>query len=219
MVIGVRSETPSALHDRDIAARIGADDGELGGAAVGEGDRGVRPPLAASTTWLLVRIRPSEDRMIPEPSSDARPMSVSSFTTLGTTLAATCSTDPAGRLAAGTLGAAVIDVPPRSGCRAWPSVRRHRRCPPKPRRSSSAPAVKAPARERFGAGRPGGSGVVRLLGRAAVRVIGLPIGLLLLLCRVSPVVGLLRGSRCARADRDIPPCGHRRADGPGAAAG
>ncbi len=46
--------------------------------------------------------------MMPEPSSDARPMSVSSLTTLGTTLAATCSTDPAGRLAAGTLGAAVI---------------------------------------------------------------------------------------------------------------
>ena len=33
-------------------------------------------------------------------------MSVSSLTTLGTTLAATCSTEPAGRLAAGWLGAA-----------------------------------------------------------------------------------------------------------------
>ena len=41
--------------------------------------------------------------MIPEPSSDWRPNSVSSLTTLGTTLAATCSTEPTGRLAAGTL--------------------------------------------------------------------------------------------------------------------
>ena len=52
--------------------------------------------------------------MIPEPSSDWRPSSVSSLTTLGTTLAATCSTDPTGRFAAGTLlgplGAAVLTL-------------------------------------------------------------------------------------------------------------
>ena len=46
------------------------------------------------------------DRMMPEPSSDARPISVSNMTTLGTTLAATCSTLPGGMFAAGTLGAA-----------------------------------------------------------------------------------------------------------------
>ena len=130
--------------------------------------------------------------MIPEPSSDARPMSVSSFTTLGTTLAATCSTDPAGRLAAGTLGAAVIDVPPL----VWLSgLAISATPPPMPAETTaivSAPTVKAPARERFG-GRAGvaAHGLVRLLGCAAVRVIGLPVGLLLLLSRVSPVVGLL----------------------------
>ena len=45
-------------------------------------------------------------------------MSVSSLTTLGTTLAATCSTEPAGRLAAGTLEATpgpVAPTPGRSG--------------------------------------------------------------------------------------------------------
>src|SRR5437588_3264402 len=58
--------------------------------------------LAAATTWLLVRIRPSADSTMPEPSSDCRPRSVSSITTLGTTLEATCSTLPDGMLAAGT---------------------------------------------------------------------------------------------------------------------
>ena len=92
---------------------------------------------------------------MPEPSSDARPKSVSSFTTLGTTLEATCSTDPAGRLAAGMLGAAVICVPPATvsglAIRATP--------PPMPADTTaiaSAPTVRAPARERFlgGCGEP-----------------------------------------------------------------
>src|SRR4051812_49633187 len=107
------------------------------------------PSLAAATTWLLVRIRPSEDRMTPEPSSDCRPRSTSNLTTLGTTLAATCSTEPAGRLAAGTLGARPVTLEladGRSGCtrRATP--------PPIPAETiatATAPAVKAPARERF----------------------------------------------------------------------
>ncbi len=85
-------------------------------------------------------------------------MSVSSFTTLGTTLAATCSTEPAGTLAAGTLGAAPdADVPPagRSGCASSATP------PPMPAETTataSAPAVKAPARERFWGGRGGGAG-------------------------------------------------------------
>src|SRR5262249_27914886 len=70
---------------------------------------------AAETTWLLVMISPSADRMMPEPSSDCRPRSVSSMTTLGTTLLATCSTLPGGMFAAGTLGAAPGIRPP-----AWP---------------------------------------------------------------------------------------------------
>ena len=84
-------------------------------------------------------------------------MSVSSFTTLGTTLAATCSTDPAGRLAAGTLGAAVIDVPPAVGRSCFASSATPPPTPAETTAMASAPAVKAPARERFGAGRGGGA--------------------------------------------------------------
>jgi hypothetical protein len=71
--------------------------------------------LAAATTWLFVMMRPSADRMMPEPSSDCRPRSTSNLTTLGTTLAATCSTEPAGRLAAGTLGARPLTLEPADG--------------------------------------------------------------------------------------------------------
>ena len=50
---------------------------------------------------------------MPEPSSDARPSLVSNLTTLGTTLAATCSTVPIGALTAGMLrplGAGLVIV-------------------------------------------------------------------------------------------------------------
>ena len=149
-VIGVRPETPCALTTAI----------SLLGSAPTTVNRAVRPsakvtvvsgpPLAAATTWLLVKISPSDERMIPEPSSVCRPMSVSSLTTLGTTLAATCSTEPAGRLAAGTLGAApgMIELlaAGRSGCTSIATP------PPMPAETiatASAPAVKAPARERF----------------------------------------------------------------------
>ncbi len=88
---------------RDVTARVGPDDVERRAAAVGEGhlrlraDRRHRSGRSrAATTWLLVRISPSVDRMTPEPSSDCLPSFTSSFTTLGTTLAATCSTEPVG---------------------------------------------------------------------------------------------------------------------------
>src|SRR3984957_1733324 len=119
--------------------------------------------LAADTTWLFVMIRPSEDRMTPEPSSDCFPRLVSNLTTLGTTLAATCSTEPAGRLAAGTLGAAplMLEVANgRGGCAMTPTP------PPIPAETiatATAPAVKAPARERFWGtgGMPDGCGAPR----------------------------------------------------------
>ncbi|SKY66136.1 Uncharacterised protein [Mycobacteroides abscessus subsp. abscessus] len=56
---------------------------------------------AACTTWALVSTNPSAERITPDPSSLDRPMMVSSLTTLGSTLAATCSTDPAGSEATG----------------------------------------------------------------------------------------------------------------------
>ena len=139
-------------------------------------------------------MRPSDDRTIPEPSSDCLPRSTSSFTTLGTTFAATCSTEPAGRLAAGTLGAAplMLDVAAgRSGCANSATP------PPMPAdtmATAMAPAVKAPARERFwGRGGPG-SRVAPGRGRrmrALVGIVGRAKRLLLLLGLVPPVVRLL----------------------------
>ena len=110
--------------------------GRMGGASGGAAGTGA-PPLAAAITWLLVRISPSADRMMPEPSSFARPRSVSSLTTLGTTLAATCSTEPGGTLAAGMLGAGPADTPV-GYCglrRSWPTAPRHRRYRPTPPQS------------------------------------------------------------------------------------
>ena len=145
---------PVGLHDRDVTAGIGADHRERRGVAVGEGDLGLHAawppvPLAAATTWLLVRMSPSVERMMPEPSSDCLPMSVSSLTTLGTTLAATCSTEPAGRLAAGWLGAAPETVGTRGP---WAGCTSGATPPPTPADTNAmarAPAVKSPARERF----------------------------------------------------------------------
>ncbi len=179
--------------------------------------------LAAATTWLFVRIRPSEDRMMPEPSSDCRPRSTSNLTTLGTTLAATCSTEPAGRLAAGTLGATPVTLElaeGRSGCTSSATP------PPMPAETTAtatAPAVKAPARERFWANwRDRHAG--RLLRGAAVRVVGRPkrLCLLRLLGRVAPVVRLLllvRTGRCAPGYPGAACCGWPPGRRPGCGGG
>ncbi len=53
-------------------------------------------PAAGATTWLLVRIKPSADNTTPEPSSLCLPVITWICTTLGSTLAATCCTDPSG---------------------------------------------------------------------------------------------------------------------------
>src|SRR5947209_9903145 len=112
------------------------------------------PPgfAAAATTWLLVRISPSADSTTPEPSSDWRPMSVSNMTTLGTTLAATCSTVPGGMFAAGTLGAPANILPPLPPAECVPSSTAVAAAPPIPADTTAianAPAVNRPARERF----------------------------------------------------------------------
>ena len=59
------------------------------------------PPEAASaTTWLLVRIRPSDESTMPVPSPPPWAVVTSIETTLGSTAAATASTEPS---AAGVL--------------------------------------------------------------------------------------------------------------------
>ena len=63
--------------------------------------RRVPPSPASSTTWLLVRIWPSELRMMPEPEPAPWAPLTSIFTTDGSTFAATASTLPS---AAGVLG-------------------------------------------------------------------------------------------------------------------
>ena len=83
------------------------DQGLLGGARLGwppdcaENDVPAWLALAATaTTWALVMMSPSVVRMMPEPSYAILPASVCSATTLGSTFAATCSTDPPETLAA-----------------------------------------------------------------------------------------------------------------------
>jgi hypothetical protein len=53
-----------------------------------------------ATTWLLVMMSPSEVTTMPEPTSVSSPTLVCSVTTLGNTLAATCSTDGGSELTA-----------------------------------------------------------------------------------------------------------------------
>ena len=56
---------------------------------------------ATSTTWLLVRICPSELKMMPEPEPWPSAPATSILTTEGSTVWATCSTDPSPDAAAG----------------------------------------------------------------------------------------------------------------------
>ena len=70
--------------------------------------RRVPPSPASSTTWLLVRIWPSELRMMPEPAPAPWAPLTSIFTTDGSTLAATAWTLPS---AAGVFGVSTtLDV-------------------------------------------------------------------------------------------------------------
>ena len=71
--------------------------------AVVEGTRIVPALPATSTTWLLVRILPSELRMMPEPEPDSCGPVTSILTTEGSTCCATCSTEPLGAVPAGAL--------------------------------------------------------------------------------------------------------------------
>ena len=115
---------------------------------------GGAPGLAAvATTWLLVRIRPSADRTMPEPSSDARPRLVSSMTTLGTTLAATCSTLPTARS--------------RPACRGWSlPLRRRRRTQAFRGRAMTDAAAPGPYRPRRQRPLPGADRLCACAGRS-----------------------------------------------------
>ena len=167
------------------------------------------PGLAAvATTWLLVRIKPSADRMMPEPSSWARPRLVSSMTTLGTTFAAICSTLPVGAFAAGIPGVA----PPRkrpvgNGCelsamldhrggRTADTGRHHR---DRHRTDGQCACARTLSRRAHRRWWPAGGRTTLTAGEGTV---GLPV--LRLLLAVTPVIALRIGLLLSRAGM---PCG------------
>ena len=82
------------LDQGGVGERVGAEHLCLGVAAVVERDGQLPPSAASSTTWLLVRIWPSELRMMPEPEPAPWLPLTSILTTEGSTLAATDSTLP-----------------------------------------------------------------------------------------------------------------------------
>ena len=60
---------------------------------------GLPLPDEPATTWLLVMMYPSSERMTPDPSPASDPLTTSIDTTDGSVLAATSCTDPAGAAA------------------------------------------------------------------------------------------------------------------------
>jgi hypothetical protein len=90
---------------------------------------------------------------MPEPSSPCPPMSICSLTTLGITLAATCSTEPAGCLAAGwgTAGAWAMGAFVAVASWARPVIAIVAApIPPPTTAAATAPATMAPRRDFFG---------------------------------------------------------------------
>src|SRR6478735_5521857 len=94
MVAGVRAETPSALMTAvSVSGSVPttlalADEPSLKKTVIDP------PSPAIAATWLLVRISPSELRMMPDPEPAPSLPLTSILTTDGSTLAATCSTEP-----------------------------------------------------------------------------------------------------------------------------
>ena len=74
------------------------------------------PPSAASaTTWLLVRISPSDESTMPVPSPPPWAVLTSIETTLGSTAAATASTEPSAAVVLVLLLVPCSEVPPLTG--------------------------------------------------------------------------------------------------------
>ena len=94
MVAGVRPETFSALMSAvSVSGSVPSTCASAWLPSL-KVTRSVPPSPASSTTWLLVRIWPSELRMMPEPDPAPWAPLTSIFTTDGSTLAATASTLP-----------------------------------------------------------------------------------------------------------------------------
>src|SRR5574340_1577840 len=102
---GVRSVRPATLMT--AMSDVGSAPTTVAGAVVPSENATVSLPFgpAPAATWLLVRISPSEDRMMPDPSPCARAPTTSIYTTLGSTFAATACTEPAGALTAAAVDA------------------------------------------------------------------------------------------------------------------
>ena len=127
------------------------------------------PSAASATTWLLVRTSPSEDSTMPLPSPPPCWVLTSMETTLGSTAAATCSTEPFGALLAGPeTPVPASDVPAVGSAAPFPSspaVSAAPAPPPtRPAARATAPSRATPRRGRgasdrwvAGGGVPGGS--------------------------------------------------------------
>ena len=100
IVAGVRPDTPSALIT--AMSVTGSVPTTVALAVVPSLKFTVMLPLSPATeaTWLLVRMLPSADRMMPEPEPEPDEPVTLILTTEGSTVAATFSTDPDGAAAA-----------------------------------------------------------------------------------------------------------------------
>ena len=135
--------------------------------------RRVPPSPASSTTWLLVRIWPSELRMMPEPEPAPWAPLTSIFTTDGSTLAATAWTLPSAAGVLGVLttlevvGVAALPEPEdeSSSCQAVYAAAPPTPAPPPTRReAATSDPAKATRRLGLSLGRVAGGGVAGALG-------------------------------------------------------
>ena len=180
MVAGVRPETPSALITAvSVSGSVPttlalAEEPSLKKTVI------VPPSPAIAATWLLVRISPSELRMMPDPEPAPWLPLTSILTTDGSTFAATCSTEPS---AAGESGVSTtwevlwslgLAVPPEpSSSYAFQAAAPPTPAAPPTTRAVATTAAARPARRgRFWTGRVAVCGGAVRRGRRALRAAG-----------------------------------------------
>src|SRR5215207_1365377 len=158
MVAGVSPLTPSAWMT--AVSVSGSVPTTLASACVPSLKDTSSSPLspASSTTWLLVRICPSDDKMMPEPDPCPWGPATSILTTEGSTAWATCSTDPSPDAAAGVSTTGDVERGADAEVRSASCWVVHTAAPPTPAPApttsdaATTDAAKAPLRGCFGVG-------------------------------------------------------------------